>query len=285
MLRHASSLNTVRALGAVLMVAVAAVATAVPGAAQDRDLRNVVRRVEPAVVAVGTFQPARHPPVELMGTGFGVGDGSMVLTNAHVIPRDLDYERRERIAIVRGKRGADGNKMELITPSHICRDDARDLALLVLTDRKLPAALGLDTKVSVEPGLPVAFTGYPLSSAVGLSPVTHRGIVSAVAPAAVPMVDPSLLDAAMLERLRNNFDIFQLDATAYPGNSGSPLYDQQTGLVVGILNSVYVKSTRERQLSAISEPSGITYAIPIRFAEPLMRRARAGQCQTIADPL
>lgn len=190
MLRHASSLNTVRALGAVLMVAVAAVATAVPGAAQDRDLRNVVRRVEPAVVAVGTFQPARHPPVELMGTGFGVGDGSMVLTNAHVIPRDLDYERRERIAIVRGKRGADGNKMELITPSHICRDDARDLALLVLTDRKLPAALGLDTKVSVEPGLPVAFTGYPLSSAVGLSPVTHRGIVSAVAPAAVPWLTP-----------------------------------------------------------------------------------------------
>lgn len=252
------------------------------GHAADRDLREIVRRVEPAVVAVGTFQPSRQPPVELRGTGFGVGDGSMILTNAHVVPRDLDYERRERIAVIRGKGGAgEGREVEVITPSHICRDDARDLALLVLGDRRLPAALGLDLDTAVEPGLPVAFTGYPLSGAVGLHPVTHRGMVSAVAPAAVPMADPSLLDAAMLERLRNNFDIYQLDATAYPGNSGSPLYDQERGRVVGVLNSVYVKNTRERQLSAISEPSGITYAIPIRFAGALMARARAGECQAV----
>ncbi|EKV32742.1 Serine protease precursor MucD/AlgY [Caenispirillum salinarum AK4] len=273
-----------RAAALILALAAALPTLLVPPAqAQDRDLRSIVQRMEPAVVAVGTFQPSRHPPVELMGTGFGIGDGSMVLTNAHVLPRMLDHQRRERIAVIRNKGDGSARDVEVITPSHVCRDDARDLALLVLGDRRLPAAVGLDVDAVVDPGLPIAFTGYPLSSAVGLHPVTHRGMVSAVAPAAVPMADPKLLDPAMLERLRNNFDIYQLDATAYPGNSGSPLYDQRDGRVIGILNSVYVKSTRERQLSAISEPSGITYAIPIRFAQPLIERARNGGCRAVGD--
>ena len=54
------------------------------------------------------------------------------------------------------------------------------------------------------------------------------------------------------------FPIFQLDATAYPGQSGSPLYDGASGEVVGIINMVLVKSTKE---SALSQPSGISYAI------------------------
>lgn len=257
-----------------------AVAWAAPAAGQDRDLRDIVRRVEPAVAAVGTYQRTRHPPVQLRGTGFGVGDGSLVLTNAHVVPRDLDHARRESLAVVRAGSGAE---VEILIPSHICRDDAHDLALLVLGDQRLPAAMSLDAGASVEAGQPVAFTGYPLSGAIGLQPVTHRGMVSAVAPAAVPLADPKLLDPAMLARLRDNFNIFQLDATAYPGNSGSPLYDQRTGKVIGILNSVYVKSTRERQLSAISDPSGITYAIPIRFAEGLMEQARSGRCRAVGD--
>ena len=53
--------------------------------------------------------------------------------------------------------------------------------------------------------------------------------------------------------------MFQLDATAYPGNSGSPVYDPDTGDVIGVVNMVLVKSTKE---SVLTQPSGITYAIP-----------------------
>ena len=53
----------------------------------------------------------------------------------------------------------------------------------------------------------------------------------------------------------------QLDATAYPGNSGSPLYDPASGKVVGVLNMVLVKESRE---NVLSQPSGITYAIPVQ---------------------
>ena len=71
-------------------------------------------------------------------------------------------------------------------------------------------------------------------------------------------------------RLRKSFDVFQLDATAYPGNSGSPLYDPDSGQVVGVLNMVFVKLTKEKILS---DPSGIAYAIPVNHVKDLLKRA------------
>ncbi|MDD3381539.1 MAG: serine protease, partial [Rugosibacter sp.] len=56
-------------------------------------------------------------------------------------------------------------------------------------------------------------------------------------------------------------------ATAYPGNSGGPLFDPDTGEVIGILNMVFVKSTKE---SALEKPSGISYAIPARYLDELL---------------
>ena len=39
--------------------------------------------VKPSVVAVGTELPTRTPPVNLGGSGFAVGDGLYIVTNAH----------------------------------------------------------------------------------------------------------------------------------------------------------------------------------------------------------
>ena len=62
--------------------------------------------------------------------------------------------------------------------------------------------------------------------------------------------------------------MFQLDATAYPGNSGSPVYDPATGEVIGVVNMVFVKGTKE---AALAQPSGITYAIPSRYLIELLK--------------
>jgi len=65
------------------------------------------------------------------------------------------------------------------------------------------------------------------------------------------------------------FDIYQLDGTAYPGNSGGPLLDSDSGQVLGIVNMVLVKNSRE---SLLSSPSGISYAIPVRYLRALLTR-------------
>jgi S1-C subfamily serine protease len=97
-------------------------------------------------------------------------------------------------------------------------------------------------------------------------------MVSAIAPVALPSATGRQLDPKVIRRLRGSvFSVFQLDATAFPGNSGSPLYDPATGEVVGILNMVFVKGTKE---SALTQPSGISYAIPSAFLGDLLARAQ-----------
>jgi len=66
------------------------------------------------------------------------------------------------------------------------------------------------------------------------------------------------------------YKVLQLDGTAYPGNSGSPLFDPESGAVVGAINMVFVKGTRE---SALTQPSGISYAIPVQPLAELIRKS------------
>jgi len=121
---------------------------------------------------------------------------------------------------------------------------------------------------SVREGQLYAFTGYPIGMVLGLHPVTHRGIISAISPVAIPLIRTNKLNEKLLKRLQDPYPVFQLDATAYPGNSGSPLYDTESGEVIGVINKVFIQESKE---TAITKPSGITYAIPVNHVEKLLR--------------
>jgi S1-C subfamily serine protease len=123
---------------------------------------------------------------------------------------------------------------------------------------------------SVKEGQSVLFTGFPIGSVLGVFAATHRGMVSAITPIAIPPPLAAQLDPRMLRRLATGpFPVFQLDATAYPGNSGSPVYDPESGEVLGIINMVFVKGTKE---AALTQPSGITYAIPGKYLRSLLAK-------------
>ena len=225
-------------------------------------LPETIKKLKPGIVAVGTYQKTRRPPAALKGTGFAVGRGKHILTNAHVVDDRLDEENRERLAIFVGQ----GDSVEVRYATVLSRDAAHDVAVLGIEGNPLPV-LKLGNDLSVEEGQSVAFTGFPVGPVFGLYPATHRGIVSAISPIALPQQSPRQLDVRMIKALRDRYDVFQLDATAYPGNSGSPLYDPSSGAVYGMISSVFVKETKEKVLS---DPSGITYAIPIRHARRLL---------------
>ena len=72
-------------------------------------LPDIIDRVRPSVVGVGTLYPDRQPnrkgpPVVYRGTGFVVGNGRQVITNAHVIPEKLDTDNRQMLVIFAGPR-------------------------------------------------------------------------------------------------------------------------------------------------------------------------------------
>ena len=233
-------------------------------------LPETVARIKPGVVGVGTWLPTGAPPFRFRGTGFAVGDGRHVLTAAHVVAVVLDPARNERLAVLAGS-----GRGERRWAEKVAVDPVHDLALLRITGPPLrPLRLGRSSRV--REGEEYAFTGFPLGTLLGLHAATHRATVAAIAPAVMPQATARRLDPATVRRLRSPFRVLQLDATAYPGNSGSPLYDMRTGKVIGLVNQVVVRRPEKGEEApdgGIPRPGGITYAIPIDFARPLLERA------------
>ncbi len=235
-------------------------------AAADADeLSRTIVTVKGSIVGVGSLLRVRNPPISFRGTGFVVGDGLSVITNAHVVPELLDTENKETLGIVIGK----GDGVEFRSAVLVALDKEHDLAHLRLTGAPLPALVLGDSSSAAE-GQALAFTGFPLGMVLGLHPATHRATLAAITPIVMPSLNSRILDARAITQLqRAPFAIFQLDGTAYPGNSGSPVYDPDTGTVLAVINMVLVKGLKE---TAITNPSGITYAVPVSYVRDLLQR-------------
>ncbi|MFT4582969.1 MAG: serine protease Do [Gammaproteobacteria bacterium] len=199
-----------------------------------------------------------------MGTGFVIGDGTLIVTNFHVVPDPSKLAGKEQLVVYVGS----GRTPEIRPATVIANDEEHDLAILKIGGTKLPPVL-FDAASVVAEGTSIGFTGFPIGAVLGLYPVTHTGTVSAVTPIAIPARNSRELSAKQIGALKNPYVVYQLDAVAYPGNSGSPLFNMETGRVIGIINKVFVKQKKE---TILSDPSAITYAIPVRYLKDLLSK-------------
>jgi S1-C subfamily serine protease len=231
-------------------------------------LPRTIAAVKPSVVGIGTFNRSRSPAIVFHATGFVVSDGLSVITNAHAVTA-FDSEKLESLGIVTGK----GDQLQFREASVVTVDRAHDLVHLRIKGTPLPA-LTLGSSDMLDEGSDLVFTGYPLGIMLGLNPVTHRALLAAQTPAILPTPNSRGLNPRAVLQLQRGapFTIYQLDGTAYPSNSGSPVYDPETGAVVAVINMTLVKGLKE---SAISDPSGISYAIPVRHVHELLLQGGA----------
>lgn len=227
-------------------------------------LPDTLQKIRPSVVAVGTYDPTGRPRQVFRGTGFVVGNGHQVITNFHVLPTSLKQKSKETLAVFSGR----GKKVRYHEATLKAKDPLNDLALLYIST-PLPA-MQLGSTRQIREGDEIAFTGFPLGMVLGLYPVTHRGIISAITPMAQPQVSAKVITPQMIRAMRSASDVLQLDATAYPGNSGSAVYNPENGQVIGVVNSTVVKGNKE---AAITKPSGISYAIDVKHVHKLLRDA------------
>jgi S1-C subfamily serine protease len=229
-------------------------------------LVEIIVKAKHSIAVVGTYDVVDNPRFRFRGTGFVVGDGNLLVTNAHVLPEPNQADSKSRLVVqfITGP-----GRLEMREAVVAAADKAHDLVLIRFDGSPLPA-LSLAEAKDIQEGLAVAFIGFPMGGVLGFTPVTHRGIIASITAVAMPAPNSRQLNEKTVHRLREgSFDIYQLDATAYPGNSGGPLLDAETGAVVGVINMVLIKGTKE---SALSQPTGITYAIPARFIDDLLRR-------------
>jgi len=229
------------------------------------DVADTLLSVKPGVVGVGLYSPTSSPRANLMGTGFAVLNGRYIVSCAHIFVKQPDTEKKETFAVFVGR----DRQMAVRPAKLIATDKARDLALLKIEGDPLPA-LKLGDSASVREGWQLYFTGYPIGTALGLNPSTHRAGLAAVVPIYTPVPNMAQVNTRTLRQAHEPYEVLALDAIAYPGNSGSPVWHPDTGEVLGVVNSVYVKGAKEAALTA---PSGISYAIPVKYVHQLIEKA------------
>ncbi len=158
--------------------------------AQSQDAAEVFKRAKGAVVTITT------PTV--VGTGFIIANGTLLVTSYHVIEGDPISGIRISLAGVR-------------VASLLASDEEADVAIFRLTS-KAPESLSLHITRLPDPGSKVFVIGTPLGF---LSHTITEGIVSGVRPTAAGR-------------------LLQITAAISPGSSGSPVLDS-SGRVVGMV--------------------------------------------------
>lgn len=232
---------------------------------KEDQFADIIQTVKPSIVCVGSYYFNDVPKNRFSGTGFVITNGKRVVTNYHVVQAIKESERLPYLRLFHKKFPRTGIRAKVVAT-----DPFHDIAIIEHEGDALPA-LTLGDSSKVKEGYDVAFTGYPIGVVLGLNPTTHTGIISGVAPIIKPSPSARIIDGALIKHLDDPYEVFQVDAVALPGNSGSPLYRKKTGIVVGIINMVFVKGKKEH---AISNPSGLTYAIPARFIIALEKQIK-----------
>lgn len=267
-MKHFAQGSLIAAFGLALCVTLTAspfVRAQAVASSPSQSLSKLIQKSKPSVLLVGTYAETDSPRFLFRGTGFVAGANNLAFTNAHVLPEVSDIGTPRRLVV---QVSAGDGKWVLREVQLLQVDKERDLALLRIAGDALPA-LPLAETSEVQEGISIAFMGFPIGGALGFSLVTHRGIVSSIAPIALPQAGAQALTERSIRKMREApFNILQLDATAYPGNSGGPVIDIETGKVVGVINMVLIKGSRE---SALSNPSGISYAIPVEFVKRMVQ--------------
>ncbi len=172
---------------------------------QDWSLREVVRTLEPTVVWVIANMGQNEWS---QGSGFIVHEDGHILTNAHVVTGASEilvgwpdrFNRSEKTAEI------------------VAADIELDLALIRVEGVHLPT-IPIDTSGSASLGDAVITLAYPVGEELGLGGLTvTRGVLSCIRRSA---------DGEVI--------LLQTDAAVTLGCSGGPLYDLDTGSVIGIV--------------------------------------------------
>ncbi len=185
-----------------------------------------MRRLKPsALLFIWTLLPASAAELSSSGTGFAVGSGGYLLTNAHVVSGCASVTAR-----------MSGREVSTVV---ISIDSANDLALL-RAPMAFPTALRLRVSPRIQLGETAVAFGYPLQGIISTSLNMTTGNISALA------------------GLDDDARWIQFTAPIQPGNSGGPLVDA-SGSLLGVVTSKLSPFWAAKKIGDI--PQNVNFAL------------------------
>jgi S1-C subfamily serine protease len=227
-------------------------------------LTSIFQKVKRATVAIAMVQKEMvnmqlEAPYEIIGSGFCIDPGGIVVTCRHVIDGFMSKSICDQIAEAKSRSSISKKEMIPVSPGkvfvpfalfydttasdgqivvtaigggNILALEDYDIAVMYLgTHPRLKQGypfLGIEDYSIVQEGKDIGICGFPLGNRLykqlgTLTSSFTKGIVSSIIPSPdVPQ-----------KHLRG----FQLNATATHGNSGGPVFSIDSGKVFGILSS------------------------------------------------
>ena len=197
---------------------------------------EIVRRLKEATVYIKTKLGARTIS---SGTGFVIevrGDTTVLATNRHVavfdasrVPPSL-LAKGGKVELEAVFRSGQGAQKEQSLPAQVIAADttddfSTDLAILIVKGLKNPpTALSLSARSDTTEGMAYTGAGFPLG-----------GMLSSINDS---KGNPSVtITRGGIARLVNDdhgqLDLFQVDGSLQPGNSGGPIVEEKTGKLIG----------------------------------------------------
>ena len=198
---------------------------------------EIVRRLKEATVYIKNKIAGK---TLASGTGFVIevrGDSVLVATNRHVAVLDINevppslVPKGATLEVETVFRSGQGPQKEQALPARILAADttedfSTDLAILVVKGVKNPPApISVFARSATTEGMAYTGAGFPLGGM--LSKINDR------------KGNPSVtITRGGIARLVNDdqgqLDLFQVDGSLQPGNSGGPIVEEKTGKLIGV---------------------------------------------------
>lgn len=263
-------------------------------------LKESYKRVKPGIVAI-ISRVGKHPDFpDIIGTGFMADPDGLIITNKHVLDVMKDLPRHKGkndeypiavLALKETDRGLTTITMEVIGvgtcelgEKPLYGSKVPDIGLIRVAYRNLPA-LKLKEPQSYEEGEEIATAGYPLGHLLlrnggnldHLGPTLKRGVIGSVLP--FPCEFPHALLLNMMSQ---------------GGASGSPIFEAESGDVLGVLyagveepRQIHIPSSGSQPfMLQYSTPTDITYAVPAYLIKTVIEKAKEDpkfQAQKVDD--
>lgn len=280
-------------------------------------LQDSYEKVKPAVVAIAIVEEdGSKVKFRIFGSGFCVDPNGLVVTARHVVtgyyewlraplpkshPVAMTHITQPSFRAVFFQRGSEGYiarwtpVMKFLLPFEGDEPEYDVAILRILKDPKLAYPyLQLDDLLTVREGREVAISGYPLRTDLVDSrlPDVSKGIIS--------RVDQKIGEDKRWETTR-----LVLDITANPGNSGGPVFETNSGRVLGLVSEEKLQEPLEfsdtlresiaelpaqfekvfkniigELASLVQVPTGIIYCIPSSLISRALSAFKAAEKDT-----